>query len=112
MRALATKDVFGALRVVGKMDLFKLLEDAKMDITKDNAEEKAKELLLKMIANIADPLCEKEIYKFLAGPMEMKAEEVETLSLDKMMDSIVQIVEMSDMKSFFISAARLKGLLS
>lgn len=111
MRALATKDVFGALRVMGKMDLFKLLEDAKMDITKENAEEKAKELLVKMLMNVTDPLCEKEMYKFLAGPMEMEAEEVENLPLDKMVDGIAQVVEMSDMKSFFTSAARLKGLL-
>jgi hypothetical protein len=50
---------------------------------------------------------EKEIYTFLAGPLEMNPEEVAHLHLDELLTSLQQMAVENNLVDFFKSAARL-----
>ena len=51
---------------------------------------------------------EKELYKFLAGPFEMTAKEIEDLEISVFFDLIKQLASENNLTGFFKSAAILK----
>lgn len=50
---------------------------------------------------------EKALYEFLAGPFEMKPEEVEDLDIDILFENLKQLAEENNLVGFFKSAAKL-----
>lgn len=116
MRKLKTSDVFSALRVIEKVglkdELAKMSETAKDGTVKFNAKKVGIEFVVNLLSNCGDKESESAIYEFLAGPMEMTADELKEKDLAEFMESLKECFELNKevLKPFFKSLATLGKL--
>lgn len=108
MRKLETADVFAACRLMKKLGLkekFKAIAE-ESDTARDIFD-KGYDLIWDLFDTATEQHSEKDIYAFLAGPLEMTPEEVQHLHLDKLLESLQQMAVENNLVGFFKSAARL-----
>lgn len=108
MRKLETSDVFAACRLVKKLGLkekFKAIAEEANN--SQDVFDKGYDLVWDLFDTATEQKAEKDIYIFLAGPLEMTPEEVSHLHLDLLMDSLQQMALENDLARFFKFAARL-----
>lgn len=111
MRKLVTTDVFEALRLVKKSGLKEELAPLIKDIAQKgtSAIDSGIMGILTVVEIFAENKCEQMIYGLLAGPFEMKPEEVAGLELDVLAEKLEQLGKENDIRRFFTV---LSGLLS
>ena len=114
MRKLNNHDVFMAFRVMKKIGIKEeLVELAKAIQNTVNVQDQTTigaKLILSVLANAGDEEAEKAVFEFLAGPMEVSAEEWATMDLEKSREMIVEMIKMNDLegwRAFFTSAVSL-----
>ena len=107
MRKLETSDVFAAARLMKKFGLKEKFKEAaeKADSARDIFD-KGYDFIWDLFDTATEQQSEKDIYTFLAGPLEMTPEEVSHLHLDKLLESLQQMAAENNLVGFFKSAAR------
>ena len=111
MRKLNTSDVFSTMRLVQKAGI---KEGIKPYIVMASAgelsiEDIGIEGILGLIEILSESKSERAIYEILAGPFEMTADEVATLELDKLIESLDALAKENNLKVFFKSLSGLIG---
>lgn len=111
MRLLKSKDLFAAMRVIKTA---KIREELKAIMSKAGEKgadpaDVGMEAFLMIIEALSEKKAERCMYELIAGPAEMKPEEVENLPLDELMTIIKTIAEENDLKGFFTT---LSGLMN
>lgn len=106
MRKLNTSDLFCAMRVIKKAGLREELKPLLLRIEQEQVDvtDVGLDTVLTMMEAFAEADAEKEIYKLLAGPLELAPEEVARLSLDELADSINTLRRENDLTNFFAKA--------
>lgn len=110
MRNLETGDVFAFVRLTKKIGLYQNLKD--MILSKDSiqdltAESFGYDLIFLLFDAAAEENAEEEVYKFLAGPLEMAPIEIKKTDPIELMEMLKQVADVEKWKSFFTSAAGL-----
>lgn len=110
MRNLETGDVFAFVRLTKKIGITQNLKELIM--SKDNiqdltAESFGYDLIFLLFDAAAEEKAEGEVYKFLAGPLEMSAEEIKKTDPIELLEMLKQVADVEKWKSFFTSAAGL-----
>jgi hypothetical protein len=108
MRKLETSDVFAACRLMkrlGLKDKLKAIAEEANEVK--DVFDKGYDLLWDIFDAATEQNGEKDIYIFLAGPLEMTPEEVSRLHLDELLESLKQMAVENNLVGFFKSAARL-----
>lgn len=109
MRKLETSDVFAACRLMKKLGLkekFKAIAEEANN--SQDVFDKGYDLIWDLFDAATEQSSERDIYAFLAGPLEMTPEEVSHLPLDQILESLQQMAVENDLARFFKLAARLK----
>lgn len=104
MRKLNTSDVFAFARIIKASGMREELKAIIRDISsKENwdVEEIGMDSVLAIMEALAEKKSEAAICEMLAGPLEMSAEEVQTLELPELAECIRQLISENDLKSFF-----------
>ena len=107
MRKLKTSDIFAfsrCLKAIGIKDEIKKISENSTnykDIT-----DAGFDLIYNLFDIATEKRAEKEIYKFLALPFEMQAEEVENMEIDALFAGLKQLGDISTLKAFFKQAVR------
>lgn len=110
MRKINTADVFEAMRLIQKSGLKdKLVPVIKGISASDDTIDVGITGILSVIEVFAESRCEKMIYEWLAGPLEVEAEDIAKMDLGQLADSLEALGEENDLQRFFTV---LSGLLS
>jgi hypothetical protein len=107
VRALKTSDIFAfsrCLKTIGIKDEIKKIAENKEKYK--NQTDAGIDIIYKIFDMATEKNGEKEIYKFLAGPFEMKPDEVENLAIDELIKNIKQLGNPDVLKTFFKQAVR------
>jgi uncharacterized protein YaaR (DUF327 family) len=108
MRKIVLSDVPKLARIIKttntKEAILKAYEDGKRDGA--DAEVVAATVFFTIFENCGEEKTEKQIYELLAGIMEKTPEEVQGLSVDKLIEDIKVIAEENNLVSFFKSALK------
>jgi hypothetical protein len=109
MRKLKTSDIPAFCRCLKAIGIKSEIESItkKADNIKD-AWAQGFELIYNIFDKATEVNGEKELYKFLSGPFEMTAQEVENLEISVFFDMIKQLASENNLAGFFKSAAALK----
>lgn len=109
MRKLKTSDIPAFCRCLKAIGIKSEIESiaVKSDNLKD-AWGKGFELIYNIFDHATEVNGEKELYKFLAGPFEMTAKEIEDLDISVFFEFIKQLASENNLTGFFRSAAALK----
>ena len=115
MRALKSRDLFAALRVVkavGVKEELKQFAVAIADgrVSAETQQEIGVEFMIGLLANCGTEAAEKAFFEFLSGPLEIPSAELSDMDLDVFRDTIFEFVKSMDLeswKSFFHSLAEL-----
>ena len=115
MRALKSRDLFMALRLVreiGIKDEMKRMADLLYSgkVNKKTQTEVGIELIMSILANCGTESAEKAFFDFLALPTEIPADELRDMDLETFADTIKQLVLSVDVehwKAFFTQLAEL-----
>lgn len=97
MRKLKTMDVFAAARIVKAAGIkeevkrIALEYSDKKEITESYQKQVGAELVISVIDGLSEKKAENLMYEFLAGPFEMKAEEIGNLELSELFDKINEL---------------------
>ena len=114
MRKLIGRDIFEAFRIMKKAglkeELQPIIKSLAERIKEDGVsiEDIGISTILAIIEIMTEKKAEQGIWEFLAGPFEMKADEVAELDFSDLMDKFDQLVEDNDLNRFF---TRLSGLM-
>lgn len=103
MRKLQTSDVFNAMRLIKKANLKEEIRPILLRAGEGNlnVEEIGIEGILGFIEIITEKKSEQAIYEVLAGPFELKPQEIESMPLDLLVENLQQLAKENDIKSFF-----------
>lgn len=107
MRKLKTSDIFAfsrCLKVIGIKDEFKKI--AENGVNYKDAQSAGIDVIYNLFDIATEKKAEKELYKFLALPFEMSADEVENLEIDDLIEGIKQLGDINTLKTFFNGAVR------
>ena len=105
MRALQTKDVFSCVRLVKKLNLKGAIKEFQANVdTKQSDEAIGIDLMFTIFEAVATEEGEKEIYKFLSGPLEMKPEEVEVLDPMELIENLKKVADFKKWSDFLKQA--------
>lgn len=109
MRKLKTSDIPAFCRCLKAIGIKSEIESItkKADNIKD-AWAQGFELIYNIFDKATEVNGEKELYKFLAGPFEMTAKEIEDLDISVFFEFIKQLSAENNLSGFFRSAAALK----
>lgn len=110
MRKINTADVFEAMRLIQKSGL----KDKLVPVIKNlSGQEDPLDVgitgVLSMVEVFAESKCEKMIYDWLAGPLEVEAKSIAEMDLGQLADSLEALGRDNDLKRFFTV---LSGLIS
>lgn len=113
MRKLETGDVFAFTRLIKKVGITKEMKE--MILSKDSIKDMTSEsfgydFLFMLLDKASEPEAEKEVYSFLAGPLEMEPEQVKKTDLFELVEMLKQVADVEKWKAFFTSAAGLTKL--
>ena len=111
MRKLQTSDVFNAMRLIKKAELKEGIKPyLQMASSGDlSVEDVGIEGILGLIEIMSESKSERAIYEILSGPFEMTADDVATLELDKLIESLGALAKENNLKVFFKSLSGLIG---
>lgn len=111
MRLLKSKDLFAAMRVIKTAKIREELKTIMKKAGEKNADpaDVGMEVFLMIIEALSEKKAERCLYELIAGPAEMKPEEVEELPLDELIIIIKTIAAENDLKGFFTT---LSGLIT
>lgn len=107
MRKLVTKDLFEFCRCIRKIGIKE--EVKKIGLEANNIKdisERGFEMIYTIFEIATEKKAEKEIYKFLSGPFEKTAEEIENMELTELAEGIEDIADVKTWKLFFENAAK------
>jgi hypothetical protein len=108
MRNLQTRDVFAMARLITSLNLKDELKKITDNVDKNsNVNDIGYEVIFTVFSKCTDEDSENKIYKFLAGPLEIKAEEVAVLDPVELAEKILQISNLEKWKSFLSKASQL-----
>lgn len=110
MRKINTADVFEAMRLIQKSGL----KDKLVPVIKNlSGQEDLLDVgitgVLSMVEVFAESKCEKMIYEWLSGPLEVEANSIAEMDLGQLADSLEALGRDNDLKRFFTV---LSGLIS
>lgn len=109
VRKMNTADLFNFLRLVKKIGI---KDDLKGVVSKFSGEHKATQseigldVAFAIMEVFADKKAEEEIYNFLAGPFQCKAEDIKNNDLADTIQKITEIADVEMWKSFFKKATQ------
>ena len=115
MRKICTEDIFGAVRIIKAVGLrdkikevaLKISQGEKIDLT---AEDAGAEFIFTLIDGFGETSNEKLLYSWLAGPLEMKEEEVGKMDFLALVEEIKKMIAYQDKdawQGFFTSLSRM-----
>lgn len=111
MRKLQTKDVFAAMRIIKKANMreeikpfIKLASEGSINI-----EDIGIEGILGLIETFVEKNAENAIYEVLAGPFEVKPDEVASMELNTLKENLEALAKENNLKVFFTSLVGLIG---
>lgn len=108
MRKLETRDVFAACRLMKQLGLKEKFQTlAREADTAADIWARGYDLIWDLFDTATEQNSEAAIYTFLAGPLELTAEEVSRLPLDELLPSLQRMAVENNLVDFFKSAARL-----
>lgn len=108
MRSLQTRDIFAMARVVTSLNLKDEIKKIADKVDKNsNANDVGYEVIFTIFSKCTDENSEKKIYEFLAGPLEIKVEEVAKLDPVDLVERVLQIADIDKWKSFLSKASQL-----
>ena len=110
MRQLQTGDVFAFVRMTKKIGITEELKELILskDSIKDlTAESFGYDLIFLLFDKAAEENSENELYKFLAGPLEMQPEEIQKTDPIDLIEMLKGLADTEKWKSFFTSASKL-----
>ena len=110
MREIETQDVFAFVRMTKKAGI--TAEIKKLVLSKDSiqdltAESFGYDLIFTIFESASEPEAEKEVYNFLAGPLELSPEEIKKMNPIKLVEMIKGMASSEEWQAFFTSAAKL-----
>ena len=109
MRELKTCDLFGAMRVVKAAGVKDEIKRIALEINEKkevNQREVGAELILSVIEGLSEKKAESLMYEFLAGPLEMDAEQIGEMKITELIEKIKELGKMESPEgwaSFFKS---------
>lgn len=109
MRELKTCDLFGAMRVVKAAGVKDEIKRIALEINEKkevNQREIGAELILSVIEGLSEKKAESLMYEFLAGPLEMDAEQIGEMKITELIEKIKELGKMESPEgwaSFFKS---------
>lgn len=102
MRNLQTRDFFKAARLIKKLGIKDKIKKFSLEVgTNQKPEEVGFDFLFMLLGECADSAAEKEIYSFLAGPLEVEPEVVEKMDFLELIQEIMKVADVERWKSFF-----------
>lgn len=104
MRKLNVSDAFELSRTVKALGV---KENIKAAAKADDQWEGGFEVIWSLFDLATEKNAEKEIYKFLARPFEMKPEDVESMDLTELIEKLELLMQENDLKRFFANLQRL-----
>ena len=108
MRKLMTSDVFAFCRVLKRSGAKEEIEKiAKESDTAKDAWSRGFDTIWAIVEGAVEERGEKEIYRFLAGPLEMSAEEIEQMPPADFFKALKTLAEENDLRGFFDAVAKL-----
>lgn len=111
MRKLNTTDLFEAMRLIKKSNLREELRPIIMQAAKSelSVEEVGIDGILQVVEVLSEKKCESAMYDFLSRPFEITSKEVSELSLDELLEKLLELKEVSNLKNFMTA---LQGLIT
>lgn len=106
MRSLQMRDVFELGRVINKIGIKEEFAKISEKLSDKSATEVGVEIMFILFAKAVEKNSEKEIYKFLSGPLEMKPEEVGAMDPFKLAEKVLEIAPVEKWQSFLSKAIR------
>lgn len=109
MRNLQTKDIFSLARILKKANVQEVMQNIykNTEVKEENAREVGMKVIFDVIGRCIEEDCEDAIYKFLSGPLELSPKEVAEMDPEKLIDSILEIANAEQWKSFLSKASQL-----
>lgn len=103
MRKLQTQDVFAAVRLVERSGMKDRLASLIAGIAKGEADVQRVGLvgIMEAVFALGSTTAENDFYRFLAGPFEMKPDEVKTLDLNELTANLEALEKDGGLKRFF-----------
>lgn len=117
MRKLKTMDVFAAARIVKAAGIkeevkrIALEYTEKKEITENYQRQVGAELVLSIIDGLSEKKAENMMYEFLAGPFEMKCEEIANLELQELFEKIAELGKLESPEGWAVFFKSLGGLI-
>lgn len=106
MRHLVTKDLFALGRCVKKIGIRDELKKIVLDAnTIEDVAGKGFDIFFAIFEAATEQGAEEEIYKFLSGPFEMPAAEIEVMELADLFAGVRDVADVEMWKDFFKRAA-------
>ncbi|MCR1953004.1 hypothetical protein NSA50_18550 [Clostridium sp. DSM 100503] len=108
MRNLQTKDIFSMARLIISLNLKDELKNIANKIEKDSRiEDIGYEIVFTILGKCTEKESEKKIYEFLAGPLEVKPKDIESMELFELVEKIIEIASIDKWKDFLSKASQL-----
>ena len=102
MRNLQTRDFFKAARLIKNLKIKDKIKNFTLEVGTDSKpEEVGFDFLFMILGECSDTNAEKEIYSFLAGPLEIDPEEVEKMDFLELIEKVMKVADIERWKSFF-----------
>ena len=120
MRKLIFSDIFVAGRIIKKLELkeklkeiYSKVQEEKKNISNDEERENLTEntgidIIYAIFTECVESKMENALYEFLAGPFEMKPEEVKNLEIEEVINKFKQLAKENNLIDFFKKAGQLK----
>ena len=120
MRKLNFADIFVAGRIIKKLerkekikDIYSKVQEKKKDISSEEEKETLTEdtgidVIYAIFTECVESKMENALYEFLAGPFEMKPEEVKNLEIEEVINKFKQLAKENNLIDFFKKAGQLK----
>ncbi len=108
MRNLQTRDIFAAARLIKDLKLKDTIKELTTQVDKgQDVKDIGIDMAMGVFEKCTDKESEKRVYEFLAGPLEVTAEEVEKMDLVEIIENITKIADIEKWKLFLSQASKL-----
>lgn len=103
MRKLNTRDAVMGVRLIKKRQLKETLEAVINEAVEKNKSQRMTgiDVIFSLIESLIGTDGERDLYEWLAGPLECTADEVEKMELVTLIDSLTQAASMEEWRDFF-----------
>lgn len=108
MRKFKTRDAFAFARLLKRMDFKEKMKGIAVEgQAAKNEAEYGVDVIWAIIDSASNAGVEEMLYSFLAPVLEVERSEVENMEIDKLVDSIFEMISINDFGSFFKRASGL-----